>query len=207
MNTPIVASSRSEAKAAGGLHYFTGNPCSHGHVAVRWTRNGECTACAAAKRSEPHRRKKYNEKAKETYAECRVEVSERQKAARQRDPDSFRRRQERYCQKNPEKRRQSAREYYAKNRGKYLVNARSRALCVKRATPKWADIKAIEAVYRRAKQLEGETGTEYHVDHQVPLKGVNSRGEHIVCGLNVHYNLVPIPAWENRAKSNKFEVI
>lgn len=39
-------SPRSEAKAAGNLRYFTGKPCSRGHVEERMTSSGQCLACA-----------------------------------------------------------------------------------------------------------------------------------------------------------------
>jgi 5-methylcytosine-specific restriction endonuclease McrA len=37
--------SRSDAKAAGLKHYFTGKPCKHGHVAERQTLGGSCMEC------------------------------------------------------------------------------------------------------------------------------------------------------------------
>jgi hypothetical protein len=38
--------SRKSALAAGATFYFTGNPCRHGHVAERYSRNGDCVVCA-----------------------------------------------------------------------------------------------------------------------------------------------------------------
>ena len=35
--------SRKEAKAQGLVHYFTGKPCLHGHLAKRNTKNTDCT--------------------------------------------------------------------------------------------------------------------------------------------------------------------
>jgi hypothetical protein len=174
---------------------------------LRWTKNGECFGCAEARRSDPDRQRKARETARAVYAERRVANNERQRLARQQHPERFRKNQTDYCKRNPEKRRESQNQYYSRNRGKYLEYNRNRGLGCKRATPLWADARAIEAVYQRAKTMENETGKVYHVDHSVPLKGVNSKGEHVVCGLHVHYNLVPIPGSENRAKSNKFEVV
>ena len=65
------------------------------------------------------------------------------------------------------------------------------------ATPSWTDIKAIQDHYIFAKYLEELSGTKFHVDHIVPLKGKN------VCGLHVEYNLQVLPAKENISKSNK----
>lgn len=36
---------RSEAKAAGSKHYFTGKPCINGHLARKFTSNGSCEPC------------------------------------------------------------------------------------------------------------------------------------------------------------------
>lgn len=36
---------KSEAKAAGHTHYFTGLPCKHGHKAPRYVSSGQCVAC------------------------------------------------------------------------------------------------------------------------------------------------------------------
>jgi len=59
------------------------------------------------------------------------------------------------------------------------------------ATPKWADLTAIKNFY-----LNCPPG--FHVDHILPLRGVN------VCGLHVIENLQYLPALENLQKSNKF---
>jgi hypothetical protein len=67
-----------------------------------------------------------------------------------------------------------------------------------RATPKWADQSAINAVYKMARTLEIAERRKYHVDHVIPLRGAN------VCGLHIAENLAPIPARENAAKSNRF---
>lgn len=79
---------RAEAKANGLKRYFTGLPCSAGHVAERLTSNGSCCVCSkikqvAAYRSDPRsnlaRQKRYREATKS-------ERSAKAKAAR-RDAD------------------------------------------------------------------------------------------------------------------------
>lgn len=65
------------------------------------------------------------------------------------------------------------------------------------ATPKWADLEKISAVYKECELLNLSTGIVHHVDHIIPLRGET------ICGLHVHWNLKPIPATENLQKSNK----
>lgn len=86
---------------------------------------------------------------------------------------------------------------YIKHRVGYVIRASLRKEKIRVATPPWVDKEAIYAVYREAARLTIETGVLHHVDHIMPLKGVNS------CGLHVPWNLRPYPAKDNIKKSNK----
>lgn len=68
-----------------------------------------------------------------------------------------------------------------------------------KATPSWANIDKIGAIYAECERLRAG-GRDVEVDHAIPLKGK------LVCGLHVHYNLRIIPTEANRSKSNSFEV-
>lgn len=69
---------------------------------------------------------------------------------------------------------------------------------VRKASPIWRDKAKIRAVYTERDRLIKETGIEHHVDHDIPLNGIDkATGEHNVCGLHVHNNLKPIPANDN----------
>ncbi len=70
--------------------------------------------------------------------------------------------------------------------------ARQRDACVS-----WADRKAIQSVFRQAKEATRQTGVLHHVDHIVPLKSAR------VCGLHWEGNLRVLPATENIAKHNR----
>lgn len=116
-----------------------------------------------------------------------------------------------YYSKNPDRGRERTREkaeYYASRGGKEkkaqrlkanpaVVNAEQarRRAAQLRATPPWADARAIKDFYRRAT----ESGME--VDHIVPLRSKK------VCGLHVHFNLQLLTADENVRKGNKFDVL
>lgn len=68
------------------------------------------------------------------------------------------------------------------------------------STPKWSNLKAIEAIYaerdRRNKEYSGIG--PFQVDHIVPIQG------RTVCGLHVPANLRVIPAQENMRKGSSF---
>ncbi|MFA7506993.1 MAG: hypothetical protein WCZ11_02020 [Bacilli bacterium] len=52
--------------------------------------------------------------------------------------------------------------------------------------------------------MEKQDGIKRHVDHIIPLHGVNNYGEHVVCGLHIETNLQILTESENLKKHNKF---
>lgn len=75
----------------------------------------------------------------------------------------------------------------------------ARAARIRSASPRWLTrqhMTEIKAVYEESARLSASTGVRHEVDHIVPLSG------EAVCGLHVPWNLQPIPAEENRLKSN-----
>lgn len=93
--TPILCK-RKRADWLGLKHYYTGKPCSRGHIAERMTASGNCMVCLA-------------EKAKAKYWEDPV-------AARKKATDARAR--------NPEKKRARQRELYYEDRERHLEYAK-----------------------------------------------------------------------------------
>jgi hypothetical protein len=89
--------------------------------------------------------------------------------------------------------------YRQTNAGLYAFHASKRRKQVRIATPPWADMNAIKAIYIEAARISVETGIPHEVDHIIPLT------HDLVCGLHCVDNLQIIPALDNRSKNNKFK--
>jgi hypothetical protein len=150
---------------------------------------------------------------KEIYARDR----EAQKAKRRADyaakKDEYKARAKKWAAENPEKRKEVVRNYVlrdpqrryeqqkrerAKNPGYYRAHFKMRQSRKRQALSTWADLEAIEAIYRQCSFVSTFTGIKHHVDHYYPLTS------DVVCGLHNQYNLRIIPATENLSKGNNF---
>lgn len=177
---------------------------------------GYCKKChniRSAKWSSENRERR-NQIAKES----RDKDPERQRAVRDRHYQNNREKENERCRKwrsnNPEKmsdinrayyenhaeeRREQARAYRSENPHVTAeMNLRYRTRMAK-CKPSWADDDKIAEIYRAAKALNEAFGTDYQVDHIIPIFGKN------VCGLHIESNLQIITADANRRKSNKFD--
>lgn len=69
-----------------------------------------------------------------------------------------------------------------------------------RAIPSWSDEFdrfVVEEIYDKAQMMMNSRGTEWHVDHVVPLQSP------LVCGLHTHTNLLVAPGLSNLSKGNR----
>ena len=192
MDTTNLPKTRAEAKALGATHYFTGEPCKHGHIAPRKTK-GACVEClklewergnqTRAEYFKAYNQSEAGQKAKrDYYAKNRDEVIARSQS---RDTAKVTQYKTAYKERNPD--------LY-----KELVSLRRRRF--RQATPKWLtaeDKLEIRMKYRLAIELSRRTGVRHAVDHVVPLQGEE------VCGLHVPWNLEVITQEENLKKYNR----
>jgi 5-methylcytosine-specific restriction endonuclease McrA len=179
---------RADAKAQGATHYFTGLPCTRGHIALRKTK-GTCVECMKEDwviDNEKRKEKPKSEAAKaagKRYYEKNREVVIARAAAR--PHEEVREYKEKYKAANPE--------LY-----KALTSVRKRRH--RNATPPWITKEQklqIRQMYLQAQKLTKMTGERYVVDHIIPL--INDS----VCGLHLPWNLRVMTQEENLKKSNK----
>jgi 5-methylcytosine-specific restriction endonuclease McrA len=113
---------RAEAREAGHVRYFTGLPCSNGHVVERLTSSGGCVVCS--KQTYDNWRRKNPEKnraAAAAWAAANPEkVKARNKAIYAADPEFWKQRSKKWRMDNPEK----AREVDARSREKHAARIR-----------------------------------------------------------------------------------
>ena len=182
---------REEAKKAGEQFYFTGKPCSNGHICKRWV-SGGCYECQLVLRrnnmakARVERRDELNVRKRAEYHKSKVRRAPARKRYAVANADKLRARARRYAKENPE----SFRERNATRR------ARTR-----NATPPWLtkEMRAeIKAMHAEANALNAQFGVKFDVDHIVPLDGRH------VSGLHVPWNMRVITQAENRSRPKVF---
>ena len=188
MDTTGIPKTRKEAMHFGASHYYTGQPCVRGHVALRITK-GTCVECRKEDWSVENERRKEKPKSEASKAAGRRYYEKNKEAvkarANARPKEEVTQYKRLHKERNPE--------YY-----KALTSVRKRRH--RNATPKWLGVKeklAMRKLYLQAMDLTRLTGERYVVDHIVPLLSDE------VCGLHVPWNLRVITQEENLRKSNK----
>ena len=183
---------RQQALDAGLTHYFPGRPCKRGHVALYYVRAAQCIECAKLTSIRDTEKRNASKRAKRAIPEEKKKIAAARKAHYEANRDAIAaRRSEIYAKRQPEM-RERTRKWHKENRGKVNAIYARRQLAKRNATPPWADLDAISAIYEEAARLG------YHVDHIIPIQ------HKLVCGLHVPANLRAIPPLENLRKKNRF---
>lgn len=189
-----------EARSLGERHFFTGVPCSRGHVSPRFVSSRGCKQCSAENSSKW--RKENPERAKEIDRVSKA--SDKERAAGW--IKSWR-------IKNPEKVAKYNRDYYRNNpnasasRKKWRENNKSRKnelnsirkMRKKFSMPVDFEERALtesrwEEMYKKCCRMFQLTGHKWHVDHIIPL----SKG-----GRHHYSNFQILPAVLNVRKSSR----
>jgi hypothetical protein len=192
MDTNQLPKTRKEAMETGATHYFTGEPCKHGHIAPRKTK-GTCVECqriewerSNEKRAEyfqAYNNSDAGKAAKKKYYENNKEIVKIKAMTR-----------------SNEQRQKYRKAWKLKHPEEVKASTKHRRDKHKQATPKWLTSehkKQIRQLYVDAMVTSRVTGIPYVVDHIVPLRGED------VCGLHVPWNLQIMTREENLRKSNK----
>ena len=191
MDITNLPKTRAEAKATGATHYFTGEPCKHGHIAPRKTK-GACVECLRVEWA----------KGNETRAEYFREYNRREDV-KDRKNEWYQEHREQVIQAAATRPAHVKREYRNAWKETHKVQIRADTKARRRkhreATPPWASRKQkseVRQLYQIAITMTQTTGEQYVVDHIYPLRS------EVVCGLHVPWNLRVVTQRENLEKSN-----
>ena len=197
---------RCDAKALLSTRYFTGNPCTHGHISERLTSNGTCTECLSIGK-------------KKHYIKNKDHFSDYARQWRLKNIEHVTERNQTYYIKNKESRRALQKDYARINSAVAVKraalwskgnpdavrakNSKRRAKMSQRTVSWYGEFD--EFVWREAASLSrlrtSTTGIQWHVDHIVPLHCKSASG------LHTGHNCQVIPARLNILKSNSLTLI
>jgi len=183
--------SLAEAKSTGLKRYFTGLPCSNGHIADRLVSSRVCSECTRNKLE------KYRIDNREVLLQKKREYAKKQRVEQ---PQHLYAIAKKSIQKHREARNKEKAAWRKKNSGRVLAWCRGRQLGKKQRTPAWLtdfDKLKIECVYAVAAMLTRVNNEPWHVDHVFPLHGKT------VSGLHVPSNLQVLRGAENSRKGNR----
>jgi hypothetical protein len=167
-------------------YYFTGKPCKYGHIAQRYTCNGECVTCR--KEKNVLLRDKQN-------AWSEANRDHRNALSRAKYHANIEAQRERSRMKwvnNKEKVKATNKAWADKNKGIWNHYGAKRRAALRQRTPLWVDMNEVKKIYAQCPY-------GYHVDHIVPLRGKT------VCGFHSQHNLQYLLAAENQRKFNNLE--
>jgi hypothetical protein len=139
-------------------------------------------------------RERANELARAWRAANKAKVAEIKKRSEEKAPEKKQAYRQAYYEANKERTIADALAWAAANPEAVRITNWLRHRRLRQATPRWADIAALRA-FREA------CPAGQHIDHIVPLHGVRA-GKHVVCGLNVPWNLQYLTPSENCSKRN-----
>ena len=220
--------SKKEAKDKGLKRFFTGIPCNHNHLSVRFVSSGGCVDCSkmrASKRREhiAEYQKQYREQTtekrlkyhKQHYQDNKEKRKQQSAEYRQNNVEYYSEYNKQYFIDNSEKLICRSREWYQENRKQILEDKKiyydehhqefiarnAKRRCQKlNATPQWYEHEKVTDLYAKSVRLTEKLGIQHHVDHIVPLQS------DVVCGLHCLANLQILSALENLRKGNSFEI-
>lgn len=218
----METNTRSDALAAGRKTYFTGRPCSAGHVVERYAKSGGCSECMR-RRSREYRAKRY--KADEVWAGAVRAGNNKRKRVRYRSDAEFR---ERHLRQSVEWQRRdvelNGREKINRRNRERLARDPAARLRARLGAALWHEMKGRKKgrsvtqflgcsidelrVHLERQFRDGMTWDNYgewHIDHILPCAAFDHANDGEVRACWHFTNLRPLWAEENMSKHSRVD--
>lgn len=191
--------SRREAIEQGLVRYFTGKPCKNGHINQRNTKSGLCMEC-----SRLNARNYYEEHpnaSKDYYYNNKEQILLKNKQWQQNNKQKVCSNAKKWQYKNKDNVSKVGKKWNRANKHKRLLYGRFRKDKIKQHIPSWYEEEQIKMLYLKRDELNKQWGTNFQVDHIIPLNPKNKS----VCGLHCWSNLQLLDASLNQSKNDTYE--
>lgn len=202
---------KARARAKGLTRYYTGEPCSKGHISERYTKSSACCQCSKDSARERNQR-----------PEVKIKAAQKRqdKIAAMTDEEIFfmSEKKAEYIDNNRARINDTARrwrkEYLLKPENKVITLMRSRVLSALKGQEKPSStlemigcskedlVKHLESQFRDGMTWDNQ-GSRWHIDHIVPITKFDLSKEDEAKKANHFTNLRPLLWHENVNKSNK----
>jgi len=226
---------KQEAIAQGLRHYFTGEPCKHGHTSERYTVNGACAQCtkeSSKKRmariySDPEEYEAFNAHKRDKRREFYYRHRERLNAERRdkwANDEEFRNKMKamqadyikrteyynsdtrrQWAENNKDKRTEYERRWRENNVGTSKYLGYLYRRRKRAAMPPWADKEAIKKMYEKVARMNRLAGRNTPGRCAFHVDHIIPLHGENVCGLHIPANLRIMRASDNIRKGNKLE--
>lgn len=194
--------SRKEAKEQGLKHYFTGIPCIQGHISNRLVSCCKCVDCCNVWRIDnPSYNKEWRENNpeydKQHYIQTKEIRLERSSKWFEEHPDY----QKQWGYEHKEYYQILGKQWRKDNPHKVNEQTKLRNTKLEQAIPIWYEEELVKQLYQKRDELNELWGTNFVVDHIIPLNPRNRS----VSGLHCWANLQLLDSSLNGSKKDKYE--
>lgn len=191
--------SKKEAIQQGLSRYFTGKPCKYGHISERFVRTNNCCFCDKQKSKQYYQNNKedQNKYRKQYYQNNEKQLKQYHKQYNKQYRQNNKKQFKQYYQNN----KQYHKQWHQDNPHKRLEYSKIRNTRLEDAIPSWFEEDKIKLLYQKRDELNKQWGTNFEVDHIIPI----NPKDRSVCGLHCWSNLQLLDKSLNSSKGSTYQ--
>ncbi len=191
--------SRTEAIKISSRHYFTGKSCKHGHVNVRYVSDFTCVDCRIKQRNTEYHQKYMKQYHKDNKNSHNTQCKKRYQIHKERHLYVSKVWYETHKEQHKEYVKQYGKLWRKNNPDKTSLSDTRRCKAIKQSAPLWYENDLVKQFYLKRDELNKKWGTNFQVDHIIPIVSDT------VCGLHCWDNLQLLDKSLNSSKRHVYE--